>query len=260
MTLPLAPLVGNATTILAMDAAGSVDDCPICLEPFDRSRRKRVTWECGHGVCASCDSDMAANGLHMCPTCRTPRRGMTREEATHHAERARLRDAQEEAGYHNHNHTHYGDDFRPIPFLHETEEGRLHLQRRRYTSLLGPPVSLPPQPPSQNLVMFFPNQAEGGGPADILQDMERQVRAVGSGRPPDSVEVDEDDDDVDEHTPRDGLHALALLLTGFAGAHRAPGAVLPALERRAPRTFVRRREQEHERARPRPRPRPRGGP
>ena len=133
----------------------------------------------------------------------------------------------------------------PFPAnMHDDDEETARLRRRLhpgYASLLGPPVPFPPQAPSPNVVMFFPNQAEGGGPADILQDMERQVRAVGSERPSDSVDLDEEDDML-EHTPRDGLHALALLLSGFAGAHRAPGAVLPALERRASRTFVRRRE------------------
>ena len=67
-------------------------DCPICFESYDDVRRSRVVWPCGHAICTGCDGRMSSSGLHMCPTCRTPRAGMSAAEATSHAEAARMRD------------------------------------------------------------------------------------------------------------------------------------------------------------------------
>jgi len=59
-------------------------ECPVCLNPLDtrgRTERSASTWPCGHVVCVGCDTTMRRIGDHRCPTCRTPREGVTREQA-----------------------------------------------------------------------------------------------------------------------------------------------------------------------------------
>lgn len=48
--------------------------CPICME---RTENDRFCFPCGHWICAPCDSRMLANGFLACPTCRTPREGVS---------------------------------------------------------------------------------------------------------------------------------------------------------------------------------------
>lgn len=59
--------------------------CPVCLEEFgaeDRTERsRRLTFGCAHALCAVCDRGMERRGQHRCPVCRSPRIGMTAEEA-----------------------------------------------------------------------------------------------------------------------------------------------------------------------------------
>ena len=48
--------------------------CPICME---RTENDRFCFPCGHWICAPCDARMLANGFLACPTCRTPRDGVS---------------------------------------------------------------------------------------------------------------------------------------------------------------------------------------
>jgi len=43
--------------------------------------RARTPFPCGHAVCAACDARMRDRAFHTCPTCRTPREGVTRAQA-----------------------------------------------------------------------------------------------------------------------------------------------------------------------------------
>lgn len=58
-----------------MPQANHVEPCPICFENKDRH-----FFPCGHFVCSSCETEMASRGLLACPTCRTPREGISRAE------------------------------------------------------------------------------------------------------------------------------------------------------------------------------------
>ena len=193
-------------------------DCPVCFEPYDELDRSRVVWPCGHAVCTRCDADMATNGLHMCPTCRTPRAGMSAAEATHHAEQARLRDAQEEAGYgdvpsdwRDSAWGAYTNAFPANRHDDEPEPGAYTYYRAQM---------LPSRRPA-NEVLVFPNQAQGGGPAAMLMELEQAVRSTSSwparmpppARPPQPQPPGALSEG--EQEPRDGFNGLAVLLRGL---------------------------------------------
>jgi hypothetical protein len=58
------------------------DECPVCMTAYDPAEgRPRVRFPCGHTVCAACDARMRDRAFHTCPTCRTPREGVTRAQA-----------------------------------------------------------------------------------------------------------------------------------------------------------------------------------
>jgi hypothetical protein len=139
---------------------GLVADCPVCFEPFDADVHERSIWQCGHAVCVACDGRMASNGLHQCPTCRTPRSGMSAESARNAAEQARLRDLREEE-------TAFGFFLRQLG--NRLEGGGID----------SAGTTLPDPNQRRNEVLFFANEANGNGPADILQDVEDVVRSGG---------------------------------------------------------------------------------
>lgn len=56
--------------------------CPVCFHPYGaEAEHQQYCFPCGHAVCAGCDGRMRNRGFHTCPTCRTPREGVTRAEA-----------------------------------------------------------------------------------------------------------------------------------------------------------------------------------
>jgi hypothetical protein len=56
--------------------------CPVCFHPYGaEADHQQYCFPCGHAVCAGCDGRMRNRGFHTCPTCRTPREGVTRAEA-----------------------------------------------------------------------------------------------------------------------------------------------------------------------------------
>ena len=69
------------------ERAGSDDEddqpkCPVCFHPYGaEAERQQYRFPCGHAVCAACDARMRQRGFHTCPTCRTPREGVTRAQA-----------------------------------------------------------------------------------------------------------------------------------------------------------------------------------
>ena len=80
----------------AVSVEGQENACPICMEGTEHDR---VCFPCGHWVCSPCDARMLANGFLACPTCRTPREGVSqgqvelanRARTERHAEQDRSR-------------------------------------------------------------------------------------------------------------------------------------------------------------------------
>lgn len=71
-----------AAAALADEPDASADECPVCMTAYDPAEgRPRVRFPCGHAVCAACDARMRDRAFHTCPTCRTPREGVTRAQA-----------------------------------------------------------------------------------------------------------------------------------------------------------------------------------
>ena len=58
-----------------MPRAKHAEPCPVCFEVKDEQ-----FFPCGHFVCSACEAEMTRRGLLACPTCRTPREGVSRAE------------------------------------------------------------------------------------------------------------------------------------------------------------------------------------
>lgn len=63
------------------------EPCPVC---FEEDLTERAHFPCGHFVCANCNASLLQRGFLSCPTCRTPREGMS-QAAVEHANRERTR-------------------------------------------------------------------------------------------------------------------------------------------------------------------------
>lgn len=55
-------------------------DCPICYSVLSPRTEVRP-FQCDHGLCQTCSTRMQQGSDHRCPTCRAPRKGMSREQA-----------------------------------------------------------------------------------------------------------------------------------------------------------------------------------
>ena len=62
----------------------------MCLEPLTEDQFR---FPCGHGVCTGCNGRLAQRRFLSCPTCRTPREGVS-ERQVERANRARAREDQ----------------------------------------------------------------------------------------------------------------------------------------------------------------------
>ena len=51
--------------------------CPVCME---HTKNNWFSFPCGHSVCAECDEKMLARRFLSCPTCRTPREGVSERQ------------------------------------------------------------------------------------------------------------------------------------------------------------------------------------
>ena len=56
------------------------DPCPVCLEALTEDQFR---FPCGHGVCSECERRLATRNFLSCPTCRTPREGVSQHEVEH---------------------------------------------------------------------------------------------------------------------------------------------------------------------------------
>ena len=56
---------------------GEPDPCPVCLESLTKDQFR---FPCGHGVCNDCERRLATRDFLSCPTCRTPREGVSQRQ------------------------------------------------------------------------------------------------------------------------------------------------------------------------------------
>ena len=68
----------------------AAEPCPVCLEPLTENQFR---FPCGHGVCTGCNGRLAQRRFLSCPTCRTPREGVS-ERQVERANHARAREDQ----------------------------------------------------------------------------------------------------------------------------------------------------------------------
>lgn len=73
------------------EAPSGADPCPVCLEALTEDQFR---FPCGHGVCSECERRLATRNFLSCPTCRTPREGVSQ----HEVERANRDRAQQDMG------------------------------------------------------------------------------------------------------------------------------------------------------------------
>ena len=59
------------------ESRAAADPCPVCLEALTEDQFR---FPCGHGVCGGCEQRLASHNFLSCPTCRTPRQGVSQGE------------------------------------------------------------------------------------------------------------------------------------------------------------------------------------
>ena len=72
------------------------EPCPVCFEEQDVTERSY--FQCGHSVCTSCNATLLQRGFLACPTCRTPREGVSQAAVDHANEQRTLQDQGDENG------------------------------------------------------------------------------------------------------------------------------------------------------------------
>ena len=77
----------------ARGASEGGDPCPVCFEPVTDPS----AFPCGHVVCGACNAQLERRAFLACPTCRTPRAGVSVREVNAAAERRVLADEHREA-------------------------------------------------------------------------------------------------------------------------------------------------------------------
>ena len=60
-----------------MAAAEEELSCPVCME---HTKHEWFCFPCGHAICDECNSKMLARRFLACPTCRTPREGVSQRQ------------------------------------------------------------------------------------------------------------------------------------------------------------------------------------
>ena len=64
----------------ARGGGGTCDEeqgCPVCMEP---TKDDWFAFPCGHSICAECNDKMLTRRFLSCPTCRTPREGVSQQQ------------------------------------------------------------------------------------------------------------------------------------------------------------------------------------
>ncbi|MBD39686.1 MAG: hypothetical protein CMB11_04785 [Euryarchaeota archaeon] len=60
-------------------ARGAERCCPVCMEE-PHTEHDWFCFPCGHGICVKCNEQMIARRFLACPTCRTPREGVSEQQ------------------------------------------------------------------------------------------------------------------------------------------------------------------------------------
>lgn len=60
-------------------ARGAERSCPVCMEG-PPTEQDWFCFPCGHGICVKCNEQMIARRFLACPTCRTPREGVSEHQ------------------------------------------------------------------------------------------------------------------------------------------------------------------------------------
>ena len=83
---------------LRSDQRGREDHeaCPVCFDELPRT--KMAHFPCGHAVCTRCDRSLRQREFLFCPTCRTPREGVSAEQVELSNQRRVQDDTQNENG------------------------------------------------------------------------------------------------------------------------------------------------------------------
>ena len=71
------------------------EPCPVC---FEETVTERSYFPCGHSVCISCNATLLQRGFLNCPTCRTPREGVSQAAVDHASQQRVLREQGGENG------------------------------------------------------------------------------------------------------------------------------------------------------------------
>ena len=69
--------------------------CPVC---FEEDVTERSHFPCGHSVCTACNATLLQRGFLACPTCRTPREGVSQAAVDHANQQRTLQDQGREDG------------------------------------------------------------------------------------------------------------------------------------------------------------------
>ena len=59
------------------EAVGEERSCPVCME---HTKDNWFSFPCGHSICDECNGKMLARRFLACPTCRTPREGVSQQQ------------------------------------------------------------------------------------------------------------------------------------------------------------------------------------
>lgn len=69
--------------------------CPVCMEGTEA---ERFCFPCGHWICAACNEKMLQHNFLACPTCRTPREGVSQRQVDSANDARVARHAAQEGG------------------------------------------------------------------------------------------------------------------------------------------------------------------
>ena len=70
--------------------------CPVCME--EGTEAERFCFPCGHWICAACNAKMLQHHFLACPTCRTPREGVSQRQVDSANDARVARHAAQEGG------------------------------------------------------------------------------------------------------------------------------------------------------------------
>ena len=116
--------------------------CPVCME---HTKNHWFSFPCGHSICEDCNNQMLARRFLSCPTCRTPREGVSQRQVEA-ANQARVDMHAHEDGWEE--DTPRVGRYGPIMFFPDESGGANPFGV--LTNAIGSPVSAPSAPMPEN--------------------------------------------------------------------------------------------------------------